>query len=97
MLGSRITIFYGSDRHQVRELKASGGFCSQNPQMAHFGLGKFTSVAQIEVRWSTGETLRYDGPFEAGARLEIHRSSASNEGAIGDEGTLHEAIDDLQH
>jgi len=74
-IGSLITIHYGEhgNLHQLRELKASGGYLSQDPAIAHFGLGEFAQISAIDVRWSTGETSHYNGLFETGRRYLISR------------------------
>ena len=60
-------------RHQIREIKSGGGFLSFDPLVAHFGLGKFEWVEEIEVQWPDGESTRVEGPFAAGARYRIDR------------------------
>jgi hypothetical protein len=74
-VGSIITIHYGpsGERHQMREIQASGGFVSFDAPVAHFGLGDFEAVDRVEVRWSTGEISVLNGPFEAGARYTVTR------------------------
>jgi hypothetical protein len=74
-IGSKIEIHYGENgsRHQIRELKAGGGFLSYDAPIAHFGLGEFDEVERIEVAWSTGERTRLDGPFAADVRYRIER------------------------
>ena len=78
-IGSRIVIHYGPEGagHQLREIKASGGFLSMDPAVAHFGLAGERQVARIEVNWSTGEKSLLTGPFEAGYRYRITRSGDS--------------------
>jgi len=67
-IGCRVTLHYGpgGGLHQMREIKASGGFHSFDQPAAHFGLGGVTEVTRVEVRWSTGETSVFDRPFPAG-------------------------------
>jgi hypothetical protein len=79
-IGTKFTIHYGPDagRHQVRELKASGGYLSFDEPVAHFGLGGYGSVQRLEVSWSTGGTTVIPGPFEAGHLYTLHRSRVSN-------------------
>lgn len=74
-IGAKITIFYGknNDLHQVRELKASGGYMSFDAPVAHFGLGQYQQINRISIRWSTGETMQLDGAFEAAKRYRISR------------------------
>lgn len=72
-VGSSVVIKYADNMLQLREIKASGGFKSQSAPMAHFGLGRNSLVEEIEVRWSTGESKVYSGPFAAGRRYRITR------------------------
>ncbi|WP_136657865.1 FG-GAP-like repeat-containing protein [Nitratireductor sp. XY-223] len=74
-VGSKITIKYGGpEKHnQMRELQLGGGFNSFDPIEAHFGLGPETQIDEIEIRWSTGEHSRLEGPFAANAVYQIER------------------------
>ena len=76
-IGSRIIIHYGKDgeKHQIREIKASGGFVSFDAPRAHFGLGKHEAVSRVEVIWSTGEKSKLKGGFKAGHKYIIERKS----------------------
>ncbi len=56
----------GGERHQLRELKASGGYISFDEPLAHFGLGEYDRVDRLEIGWSTGGTTVIPGPFDAG-------------------------------
>ena len=74
-IGAKITIFYGENNalHQMRELKASGGYMSFDAPIAHFGLGRYQQINRISIRWSTGETTLLDGVFKAAKRYRISR------------------------
>jgi hypothetical protein len=67
-IGTKFTIHYGpgGNRHQIRELKASGGYLSFDEPVAHFGLGEYSSVDRLEVHWSTGGKTVFHGPFNEG-------------------------------
>jgi hypothetical protein len=75
-IGTKFTIHYGpgAERHQLRELKASGGYLSFDEPSAHFGLGEFERVERIEINWSTGGSTVIPGPFEAGHTYSLRRS-----------------------
>ncbi len=79
-IGTKFTIHYGPDssRHQLRELKSSGGYLSFDEPVAHFGLGKFKRVERLEISWSTGGTTVISGPFEAGYIYSLHRSATAS-------------------
>ena len=74
-IGSRIVVHYGEgeSRHQVREIKAGGGYASSEEPRAHFGLAGHGRVTRVDVRWSTGETTTLRGDFQAGHRYRIRR------------------------
>ncbi|MDH5507996.1 MAG: CRTAC1 family protein, partial [Anaerolineae bacterium] len=74
-IGSKIIIHYGAQgsRQQMREIKASGGFISFDPQLAYFGLGEYAGVSRVEIIWSTGETSTLEGNFPAGGLYTISR------------------------
>jgi hypothetical protein len=76
-IGTKFTIHYGpgAERHQLRELKASGGYISFDEPLAHFGLGEYDRVDRLEIAWSTGGTTVIPGPFEAGHLYSLRRSA----------------------
>jgi len=78
-IGTKFTIHYGPDggRHQLRELKASGGYISFDEPLAHFGLGEYTRVERLEISWSTGGKTVIPGPFEAGYLYSLQRARTS--------------------
>ena len=74
-IGTKFTIHYGNggQRHQIRELKASGGYLSFDEPLAHFGLGEYDQVERLEVNWSTGGSTEFPGPFKAGHIYSLRR------------------------
>lgn len=74
-VGAKLIIRYGDDaeRHQIREIKMSGGHLSFDPKIAHFGLGAWERVDALEVQWSSGEKEVFSGPFKSGHRYKITR------------------------
>lgn len=80
-IGTKFTIHYGPDaeRHQMRELKASGGYLSFDEPVAHFGLGEYENVDRLEVSWSTGGNTVIPGPFEAGHIYSLERTARDPE------------------
>ena len=74
-IGNRITIFYGEDdeRHQLREIKAGGGFVSFDPPLAHFGLGPYDRVKRIRIDWSDGSFSAIDEALEVDHNYIISR------------------------
>jgi len=57
-IGARITVTAGGVR-QMSEVKAGNSYLSQSDLRQHFGLGKETKIAKVEIRWPNGniETL----------------------------------------
>ena len=74
-LGCTIIIRYGpeGERHQMREIKTGGGFHSYDAPTAHFGLGEYKTIRQIEITWSTGETSKLQHEFLANHEYTLHR------------------------
>ena len=64
------------ERHQIRELKASGGYLSFDEPIAHFGLGEYDRVERLEISWSTGGKTVLPGPFEAGHLYSLQRAAS---------------------
>ena len=77
-IGTKFVIRYGpgGDRHQLRELKASGGYLSFDEPVAHFGLGSHETVDRLEIHWSTGGSTTIPGPFAAGRLYTLTRAAA---------------------
>ncbi len=74
-LGCTLIVRYGrnSKRHQMREIKTGGGFHSYDAPVAHFGLGLYETIQQIEIIWSTGEVSTIQHDFLANHEYTIHR------------------------
>ncbi len=49
-IGARITVTH-QGRSQMRELRAGSNYVSQNPAVAHFGVGRAHRVNEVKVRW----------------------------------------------
>lgn len=54
-VGARVTITV-ENKAQMRELHAGSNFVSQNPVLAHFGLGEAELINEVQVDWLDGET-----------------------------------------
>ena len=74
-LGSRIIIRYGENasRHQLREIRATGGFVSFDPQEAHFGIAGHEHISAIEITWPDKTKTKLSGPFPANRLYRIER------------------------
>ena len=75
-IGCRVIIHYGpkGERHQMREIKASGGYRSFDAPAVHFGLGQHDTIKKLEIRWSDGSTTRIGQPFPANSEYTVDRS-----------------------
>lgn len=74
-IGSKLIIHYGDKNkyHQIRELKAGGGYISFDAPSLHFGLGKHEKVNKIEIFWSTGEHQVINKQFKSGQQYLLER------------------------
>jgi len=74
-IGTKFFIHYGpeAERHQMRELKASGGYLSFDEPLVHFGLGDYETVERLVIEWSTGGKTEIPGPFHAGRLHTLNR------------------------
>lgn len=69
-IGSRVSVYAGS-KVLIREIDGGSSHESQNSQIAHFGLGEFTTVDSVVVQWSGGgEQKLYDLPVDQLLTLE---------------------------
>ncbi|SMF82234.1 Repeat domain-containing protein [Pseudobacteriovorax antillogorgiicola] len=74
-IGAKIIVrSKASNMAQIREIKASGGYMSFEPALAHFGLGSVQAIDSIEVQWPDKNHKVYDGPFEANHHYRIVRA-----------------------
>ncbi|MCE7992730.1 MAG: hypothetical protein HEP71_12155 [Roseivirga sp.] len=77
-IGSRITIYYGEQKHQMREILASGGYKSYDEPIAHFGLGQHKNIDKLVVKWSTGEETIIESPLQSDYLYTIERAGSVN-------------------
>ena len=75
-IGTQLILHYGEGeaQHQIREIKAGGGYLSFDEAVAHFGLGAVDHFSRLEIYWSTGEHTELRGNFPADTRYRIERS-----------------------
>jgi uncharacterized membrane protein YraQ (UPF0718 family) len=81
-VGARVDVRAADGRHQVREIKASGGNQSHDLLVARFGLGDWGPVASMTVRWPDGENTELTGPLKPG-RYRLVRSSQEKQPFAG--------------
>jgi len=76
-IGNKVYIYYGEQRHQVREIKSGSGYLSFDAPYAHFGLGTHDRVDKIEISWSTGERTVIDRPLETNKKYIVWREAVA--------------------
>ena len=79
-LGSKVKLKIG-DQIQIQELTLSRGFQSSVAPELHFGLGKATSINELEVIWPNGKVQRLQN-VKANQKLTINYKEASANTAI---------------
>jgi len=72
-IGCSVIIRFGKQQHQIREIKAGGGFLAFDAPEIHFGLGKVTEIDSLTVRWSTGEKTTFKKRLAANRHYLIER------------------------
>lgn len=74
-IGAKVYIDYDEDEDfdQMRQIRLSGGFISQNAPKATFGLGEYKSIKKIKVIWPSGEEMVMNGEFKTGKSYKIIR------------------------
>lgn len=84
-IGNKITIHYGDneERHQVRELKAGGGFVSFDEPRVHFGLGSHGHVSRVVIDWADGGRTELPRPLTTGHHHIISRT-LENGGSVSE-------------
>ncbi len=74
-IGCKITIYYGDEKKQFREIKAGGGFHSFDAPEAYFGLASHKQIARLDIRWSNGEINQINQPLTANYEYQITRKN----------------------
>ncbi|MGJ8691439.1 MAG: FG-GAP-like repeat-containing protein [Thalassotalea sp.] len=54
-VGAKVTVTVGENK-QLREIRLGSNYLSNNPLIAHFGLGESTLIDRLEVSWPNGST-----------------------------------------
>lgn len=68
-IGARVRVTIG-EQTQMREIRAGSNYVSQDPAVAHFGLGAATVVDLLSVTWPDGEVTEQVG-VAADQRLTV--------------------------
>ncbi len=90
-MGARITIHYGEDDLQVREINPVKGYMSTGQTIAHFGLGMTDKVDRVVVKWLDGtETVQQD--IQANQLLTVKQSKASKTVSPSEPGSIFKEV-----
>ncbi|WP_128893152.1 FG-GAP-like repeat-containing protein [Erythrobacter sp. HKB08] len=73
-IGARIVVTTDDGISRARDIRQSGGFATGIDPVAHFGLGKASRVAKIEVTWRDGAKTSIDGEFAPNSEIIVRRS-----------------------
>ena len=76
-IGARVVIRSPDGRLQMRDIKASGGYDSQDWTVAAVGLGNWPDVASIAVTWPDGSTQTLTGLALHAGRYTLERLPAA--------------------
>ena len=75
-IGAKVIIDYNHGKnHQIREVKASGGYLSFDVPTLHFGLGDAKEVDGARIWWPDGSQTQISQTLAAGYRYRIERVS----------------------
>lgn len=74
-IGSKITIYYGDGKHQMKELLASGGYKSYDEPILHFGLGNHDQIDKLVIKWSDGKEETIETTLSAGNTYTLTRTN----------------------
>jgi uncharacterized membrane protein YraQ (UPF0718 family) len=72
-VGAIITIYYGDNSNQKREITLSGGFKSFDVTDVYFGLGKYEKIYKLTIDWTIGERTVINQELRADSKYEINR------------------------
>ncbi len=82
-IGARIDVT-AAGTTQMRELRAGSNYVSQDPAIAHFGLGAATSVDEVRVVWPDGgATDLRDLPADQRITISETNADANCDGRVG--------------
>lgn len=72
-IGAKIFVYYGENKHQVREITLGGGFKSFDAPMAYFGLSKHEQIDAVSIHWPSGQKDSINEKLSAGKLYLMHR------------------------
>ena len=73
-IGARVELRSADGAMQVREIRASGGYQSQNAPVAGFGLGQWPAVTRLRATWPDGTSSEFRELDLGGGRYTIVRN-----------------------
>ena len=76
--GALVNIYYDHDKQQVYEHNPYRGYLSSMQAIAHFGLGKTTTLDSVLIRWPGGKKQKLVN-VKAGQTLNVKKADAGND------------------
>ena len=73
-VGATVEIRGAAAKHQIRQIKASGGHQSHDALVARFGLGDWKEVTSVKVLWPDGDASEISGAFLPGRYRVVRRA-----------------------
>lgn len=77
-LGARIFLSAPQSPRQMRELRAGSNFVSQDPAVAHFGLGSAGGPVELEIVWPQRRGRRFLGDVAPNQQLVIFETDGDS-------------------
>ena len=74
-IGARIRIRAGG-LTQIREIDGGNGYAGQSSKRAHFGIGRATTIDEVEIRWPSGRVEKV-GPLPVNVLHRIVEGTAN--------------------
>lgn len=78
-VGSKVFIYYGEGKSQMKEIVAGGGSKSFDLLEARFGLGEHNQINRLRILWSTGEETIIEQTLQAHSKYVITRPATNEE------------------
>jgi hypothetical protein len=61
VVGAKVKISSG-DKNWARQVVTGDSFTAQHPAILHFGLGEYSTIDRLEIRWQNGKVTQIEKP-----------------------------------
>ena len=75
-IGATVHVHAGETKW-LRHVSGGNGHGCQAAQTVHLGLGDHSSIDSIVVHFPGGQSMNYQGPFDANQRLWLHEDGSA--------------------